>query len=120
MTSIYTQATLYNYEYKISMTLVKDMVMWQESCWYMISSLRNAQSLSFKGVLGEEYLPSFCYIHASALVRYTQDSYLTRGYWHSRISPYSLVNFSKFSVILRKLVSVQGVSRPNFCPRVGK
>ena len=43
-----------------------------------------------------------------------------RGYWHARISPYSLVNFSKFSVILRKLLSVLGVSRQNFCPRVGK
>ena len=43
-----------------------------------------------------------------------------RGYWHSRISPYSLVNFSKLSVILRKLMSDLGVSRQNFCPRVGK
>ena len=40
---------------------------------------------------------------------------LTKG-----ISPYSLVNFSKFSVILRKLLSVLGESRQNFCPRVGK
>ena len=32
---------------------------------------------------------------------------------------YSLVNFSKFPVILRKLLSVLGVSRQNFCPRVG-
>ena len=43
-----------------------------------------------------------------------------RGYWHAMISPYSLVNFSKFPVILRKLLSVLGVSRQNVRPRVGK
>ena len=32
----------------------------------------------------------------------------------------SLVNFSKFSVILRKLLSVLGESRQTFCPWVGK
>ena len=39
---------------------------------------------------------------------------------HARISLYSLVNFSKIFIILRKLPSVLGVPRQNFCPRVGK
>ena len=38
----------------------------------------------------------------------------------ARISPYSLVNFSKVPVILRKPLSVLGVSGKIFCPRVGK
>ena len=33
---------------------------------------------------------------------------------------YFLVNLSKFSVILHKLLSVLGVSSENFCPRVDK
>ena len=39
---------------------------------------------------------------------------------YTRIPPYSLVNFSKFPVTLHKLLSVLGVSRQNFCPRVAK
>ena len=37
-----------------------------------------------------------------------------RGYSHIRISPYSLVNFSEFAIILRKLLFVLGMSRQNF------
>ena len=46
---------------------------------------------------------------------------LSQGSIVTRISPYSVVNFSTFSAVnfLHKLLSVQEVSRQNFCPMIG-
>ena len=59
-------------------------------------------------------------VQSQGVMTYYDTSVLSLNSLYTRMPPYSLVNFSKFPVTLHKLLSVLGVSRQNFCPRVAK